>query len=70
MTHYKDMSVEEKIEEDKRADLIDSLSYADEQLLQEAHADQCENVLDDDMPEDYERWLETLTRTEIYKIIF
>ncbi len=31
-----------------------------ESYLRDFHADQCEGVLDDDMPDNYEAWLENL----------
>lgn len=63
------MTPEEKIEEDKRSALIEGLSSEDEELLKDVHADSYIGT-DDDMSDNYENWLQNLTREEIYSIIF
>lgn len=56
-------------EENMREILFDRLTDNDEEKLQTAHADQADGVLDDDLVDDYERWLENLTLKDMLKII-
>lgn len=41
--------------------IISNLTPEQEDTLQKIHAEQCEGVLDDDMPDDFEAWLMDLT---------
>jgi len=57
-------------ENEKCEKLIASLSDEDEDKLETYHAENCaDGVLDDDLYDSYQSWLETLNSEEIMKII-
>lgn len=51
--------------EERREEILENLTDEQEEELQTIHAEQCEGVLDDDLPDDYERWLENLTLMDL-----
>jgi len=48
--------------------IVDSLTEEQEEVLRDVHAEHYMGT-DDDMPENYERWLMNLTTDEIINII-
>lgn len=55
---------------DERADIIDNLTPEQENKLNEAHAESIDTfVLDDDMPNAFEGWLEDLSLDELKSIL-
>ena len=59
-----------ELEQEKCEKLIASLSDEDEDKLETYHAENCaDGVLDDELYESYESWLETLNSEEIMKIL-
>lgn len=57
-----------RVEDDKKSDLVDSLTPEQEEKLKEVHASDYSGT-DDDMPDAFEGWLEDLTYEELHKII-
>ncbi len=55
--------------DERKIEIIDNLTDEQEEELQSIHAEQCEGVLDDDMPDDYEKWLENLTVMDLEKYL-
>ncbi len=51
--------------ESRKEDIIDNLTLEQEETLRQIHGEQCEGVLDDDMPDDYENWLEDLNLMDL-----
>ncbi len=49
--------------------IIDNLTHAQEELLKDFHADQCEGITDDDMPDNYESWLTSRTLEELQDML-
>lgn len=60
--------LEKEAEEQKKSDLVDSLTPEQEEKLKEAHAEDYHST-DDDMSDAFEAWLENLTYEELHKII-
>lgn len=54
-----------KLEEDRRAEIIDSLTAEQESKLGDIFAEQAEGVLDDDLPDAFEDWLMDLTLNQL-----
>ncbi len=52
-------------EEERMQEIVENLDEDQEKILQKFHADQSEGVLDDDLPDHYEHWLECLTLDEL-----
>lgn len=62
--------VKECDDEQTKSDLIDNLTHEQEAKLREAHAEQAEGVLDDDMPDNYDHWLvNDVTLEELQNIL-
>ena len=67
---HEDMERWQDQENEKCEKLIASLSDEDEDKLETYHAENCaDGVLDDDLYDNYQSWLETLNSEEILKII-
>lgn len=56
-------------EDEELMALIDGLTPLGEEKLKEAHMKQADGVLDDDLPDDYERWLMELSLDEVKDIL-
>lgn len=55
--------------EERKIEIIDNLTDEQEEELQTIHAEQADGVLDDDLSDDYERWLENLTVMDLEKYL-
>lgn len=67
---HEDMERWQDQENEKCEKLIASLSDEDEDKLETYHAENCaDGVLDDDLYDNYQSWLETLNSEEILNII-
>lgn len=67
---HEDMERWQDQEQEKCEKLIASLSDEDEDKLETYHAENCaDGVLDDELYESYQSWLETLNSEEIMRII-
>jgi len=68
LRHQKNTLTEQANEEEKEF-ITDNITHEQEEKLKDFHADQCDGVLDDDMPDDYENWLEELDIDSLKNII-
>jgi len=67
---HEDMERWQDQEQEKCEKLIASLSDEDEDKLETYHAENCaDGVLDDDLYDNFQSWLETLNSEEILSII-
>lgn len=56
-------------EENRKEEIISNMTREQEEILSDIHAKQADGVLDDDMPDDFERWIEDVSVDDLIKYL-